>query len=182
MDLSDVLSANLKKLRTERDLSLGQLAEISGVSKVLLSQIEKGESNPTINTLWKIAIGLKVPYTRLIDEQPDNAVLIRKAERKIQVEEGDAFRAYYYFAGNPKRDFEFFHTEMDPHAEKDSPGHAPNTQEFILVGKGVLTLRVNAQEYVLEEGDSIHFDCSLAHTYVNAQDAPLEFTDIIYYS
>ncbi|BDB00642.1 hypothetical protein CBOS2020_07160 [Clostridium botulinum] len=58
MNLNDIISANLKKLRTDRNLSLGQLSELSGVSKVMLSQIEKEESNPTINTIWKIANGL----------------------------------------------------------------------------------------------------------------------------
>ncbi len=67
MNLNDIISANLKKLRTDRNLSLGQLSELSGVSKVMLSQIDKGESNPTINTIWKIANGLQVTYTKLID-------------------------------------------------------------------------------------------------------------------
>lgn len=63
MNINSIIAENLKTLRTERNLSLGQLAELSGISKVMLSQIEKGDTNPTINTLWKIAKGLKVPYT-----------------------------------------------------------------------------------------------------------------------
>jgi transcriptional regulator with XRE-family HTH domain len=55
MEVNTVIAENLKRLRTTRHLSLGKLAELSGVSKVILSQIEKGDSNPTINTLWKIA-------------------------------------------------------------------------------------------------------------------------------
>ena len=66
MNFNDIISANLKKLRTDGNLSLGQLSELSGVSKVMLSQIEKGESNPTINTIWKIANGLQVTYTSYI--------------------------------------------------------------------------------------------------------------------
>ena len=50
---------------------MGKLSELSGVSQVMLSQIEKGESNPTINTLWKIAGGLPVSYTTLLHEQID---------------------------------------------------------------------------------------------------------------
>ena len=61
MELNEIIAENLKRLRTERGLSLGRLAELSGVSKVMLSQVEKGESSPTINTLWKIATGLQVP-------------------------------------------------------------------------------------------------------------------------
>ena len=86
MNLNDVIAVNLKRLRTERNLSLGGLAELSGVSKVMLSQIEKGESNPTINTIWKIAVGLQVSYTRLIDSPLDHAMIIRKEESSRQSE------------------------------------------------------------------------------------------------
>ena len=48
MNLNEIIAVNLKRLRAERGFSLGKLSELSGVSKVMLSQIEKGESNPTI--------------------------------------------------------------------------------------------------------------------------------------
>lgn len=67
MDLGKIIAFNLNKLRTERSLTLGQLAKLSGISKAILSDIEKGGSNPTINTIWKIANGLNVPYTRLME-------------------------------------------------------------------------------------------------------------------
>ncbi|MGC5328390.1 helix-turn-helix domain-containing protein [Brevibacillus sp. SYSU BS000544] len=182
MNLNDVISSNLKKLRNERNLSLGQLSELSGVSKVMLSQIEKGESNPTINTIWKIASGLKVPYTKLIDEAIDQAVVIRKPDTKVQFENNDSFRSYCYYTSNPNRDFEFFTVEMEPNSSRESDGHLPKTQEYLLVIKGELTLKINTQEYVLKEGDSITFDCSFPHSYVNNQDTLLEFIDMIYYS
>jgi transcriptional regulator with XRE-family HTH domain len=50
-----MIAENLKRLRLERNLSLGQLAELFDVSKVMISQIKKGDINPTINTIWKIA-------------------------------------------------------------------------------------------------------------------------------
>ena len=67
MSINTVIAKNLNRLRNERNLSLGQLAELSGVSKVMLSQIEKGDSNPTVNTIWKIASGLNVPYTAILE-------------------------------------------------------------------------------------------------------------------
>ena len=80
MNINQVIADNLKRLRTERNLSLGQLASLSGVSKVMLSQIEKGDTNPTINTIWKIAKGLKVSYTALLEQQKQNTTLIKKSE------------------------------------------------------------------------------------------------------
>lgn len=181
MNVNEIISNNLKKLRLERNLSLGQLAELSGVSKVMLSQIEKGESSPTINTIWKIASGLQVSYTKLIDAPLDNSVVIRKSDSKIQFENKDSFRSYCYYTTNPNRDFELFKLEMEPNSKKVSDGHTTKTQEYILVVGGELTLRHNGQKYVLQAGDSIHFDCSLPHTFINKQDTLLEFIDIIYY-
>ena len=78
MDLGQQIGANLKQLRTERGLTLGQLSSLAGISKAMLSELEKGNANPTINTLWKIANGLKVPYTRLMEGAEPPATLVRR--------------------------------------------------------------------------------------------------------
>ena len=61
MEANRIIAENLRRLRVERNLSLGALSLLCGVSKVMLSQIEKGDTSPTINTIWKIANGFKVP-------------------------------------------------------------------------------------------------------------------------
>ena len=66
-DISQVIAKNLKEIREQRRLSLDRVAELTGVSKSMLGQIERGESNPTIQTVWKMANGLKVSLTALID-------------------------------------------------------------------------------------------------------------------
>lgn len=182
MDLNDIISVNLKKLRMQRNLSLGQLSELSGVSKVMLSQIEKGESNPTINTIWKIATGLQVPYTSLIDSPLDDCIIIHKKDRSKQAENDNSFISYCYYTTNPNRNFELFQVEMKPHSKHDSEGHSARTQEYIVVNQGELTIQLTSGEYTLLEGDSIHFDSSLPHSYSNNQNERLEFTNIIYYS
>lgn len=80
MDISVILAINLKRLRTERNLSLGQLATLSDISKVMLSQIEKGSTNPTINVIWKIANGLKVPYTALLEQDISELKILKKED------------------------------------------------------------------------------------------------------
>lgn len=180
MNLNEILAKNLKRLRTERNLSLGGLAELSGVSKVMLSQIEKGESSPTINTLWKIAAGLQVSYTRLIEEQIEIPLIIRKEESAI-LDEGNGYLVYHYSTANPARDFEFFNSTLAPAGSFTSDGHGVNTHEYLLVTKGEMTLLYCNQEYLLREGDFIHFDCTLPHTYQNRGTSPTEFTNIVYY-
>ncbi len=179
MNLNETIAGNLKRLRTERGLSLGKLAELCGVSKMMLCQIEKGESNPTINTLWKIAGGLQVSYTKLIDEQMDAPRVITKAEGALM--EHDGYRVYYYSTANPARDFEFFYGELDAGAEFTSEGHGMNTHEYLLVNQGELVLRSGGEEYCLHEGDFIHFDCTRPHTYCNRSGRITGFTNIVYY-
>src|SRR5213075_2573730 len=69
-DLAPVVGGNLRRLRTKRGLSLERLAQLSGVSRAMLGQIELGQSAPTINVLWKIAAGLGVTFSALLTAQP----------------------------------------------------------------------------------------------------------------
>lgn len=179
MNLNEIIAMNLKRLRAERGLSLGKLSELSGVSKVMLSQIEKGESSPTINTLWKIASGLQVSYTKLIDEQIEAPLIIRKEESALV--DHDGYRVYHYSTANPARDFEFFNSELDPGCTFTSEGHGVNTHEYVLVTKGEMILLYGGEEYLLREGDFIHFDCTQSHTYLNRGEGMTEFTNIVYY-
>ena len=63
--MNKIVARNVKTLREKSNLSMDQLVRLSGVSKSMLAQIEKGEANPTISTLWKISNGLKVPFDAL---------------------------------------------------------------------------------------------------------------------
>src|SRR6218665_380760 len=65
-DLAPVVGRNLKRLRTERGLSLEKLSQSSGVSRAMLGQVELGQSAPTINVLWKLARALGIPFSALI--------------------------------------------------------------------------------------------------------------------
>ena len=167
MDISQTIAVNLKRLRTERNLSLGQLSELSDISKVMLSQIEKGDTNPTINTLWKIANGLKVPYTALLEQQAHSASVIKKADITAQVAEDGHYRIYCYYPNTPHRNFELFQLEMDTGSSYTSVGHSEKSQEYIMVMEGELTLTVNQKAHVLHANDSISFDASFEHIYAN---------------
>ncbi len=181
MDLGKTIARNLKELRMERNLTLGQLAKESGISKAMLSDIEKGNSNPTINTIWKIANGLKVPYTKLIDETENEPTLVRKSERMMQAGETQAYRVYCYYKTTPVRNFELFYAELDAQSSNVSIGHSEKAQEYIYVIQGKLLLHTERGDYTLEAGDSLVFDSSMDHTYANREDTLLAFIVINYY-
>ena len=84
MEISEIIGENLRRIRLERNLSLGQLSRQCGVSKVMLSQIEKGAGNPSVGTVWKIADALQVPYTSLLEREIDSGTVISPAEIPAQ--------------------------------------------------------------------------------------------------
>lgn len=181
MNLNNVIGDNLKRLRNERNLSLSKLSEICGVSKVMLSQIERGESSPTINTIWKIAKGFNLPYTVLIDKPLDSHLLVRKNEASIQTSADSHYRVYCYYTNNEKRNFELFIVELDGNSSYTSNSHGEKTQEYILINEGSLNLNVDGNSYILNKGDSIVFDSSKVHSYSNLNDNQLNMTIINYY-
>lgn len=181
MNLNNIIAGNLKKLRTERQLSLSKLSEICGVSKVMLGQIERGESNPTINTIWKIASGLKIPYTALIDEPIKTDILIKKEDSIEQESLDNNYRVFCYFKCNTNRNFELFTVELDGNSKYESHSHGEKTQEYIIVYNGELSLKVDETIYTLKVGDSIVFDSSKPHSYSNLNDNMIKMTIINYY-
>lgn len=181
MELGAILAFNLKKLRTERNLTQGQLSKISGISKAMLSDMEKGNSNPTINTIWKIANGLNVPYTRLMEGIEDNANLVRKSEAVEQTGESDNYRIYCYYPSSPVRNFELFYVELDANSSNSTIGHSKKAQEYIYVMSGELVLKTSSDEYTLCAGDSLFFDSSIDHSYINQQNILSTFMVINYY-
>ena len=181
MEIGKIIAINLKELRTERNLTLGQLSKISGISKAMLSDIEKGGSNPTINTIWKIANGLNVPYTKLMEGIEKEATVIRKTDSVMQTGETEHYRVYCYFRSTPVRNFELFYVELDPQSANASIGHSEKAQEYLYIIQGELALHTETGDYTLNAGDSLVFDSSIAHTYVNQQDTLLTFIVINYY-
>ena len=131
MEIGEIIAYNLKKLREEQNLSQGQLAERAGVSKVIISQIEKGDSNPTINTIWKLTSALGLPYTSLLEMEETRAVYVKKKERS-EISEGK-YHIYNYYPKNAERELS---RSMDEEAvgELEEQGMTvtrPDKQQFI---------------------------------------------------
>lgn len=181
MEPGKIIAVNLKKLRKQRNLSLGQLASESGISKTMLSDIEKGNSNPTINTIWKLANGLKVPYTKLIDEADDRTMVVHRKQTVEQTGETESYRVYCYFTTTATRNFELFYCELDSHTSNKSIGHSDRAEEYIYIIQGELILNTENERYTLHEGDSLAFDSSISHTYINERETLVSFIVINYY-
>jgi transcriptional regulator with XRE-family HTH domain len=180
-DMNVVLAKNLKNLRDRHRLSLDKVAELSGVSKTMLGQIERGESNPTINTVWKIANGLKTSFTSLINEPVTDAAVITSGQVQVLVEDNGKCRYYAYFPFDEKRRFEMYTIEMDKGGYLSSEPHREGTEESVTIFEGELTIRVNQEEYTVKKGDAIRFLADRSHSYHNSGHDMVRLSMVIHY-
>ncbi len=181
MEINQIIAENLKRLRNDRSLSLGQLSKLCLVSKVMLSQIEKGDTNPTINTLWKIAKGLKIPYTSLLEQPEHDTSIIRRSDTEDMEAEDGHYRIFCYYNNTPSRNFEMFQIEMEEGCNYISVGHTEKSQEYIMVVEGTLSLTVNDKTYQLRPNDSICFNATAKHIYHNSGNGIMKAVTINFY-
>ncbi|MHB1395139.1 MAG: helix-turn-helix domain-containing protein [Clostridia bacterium] len=180
-NLNEIVARNLRSIREEKKLSLDKVAELTGVSKSMLGQIERGESNPTITTVWKIAKGLKISFTTLINTPQHDTVIIHRSEIEPLIEDNGKYRLYPYFPYEDGRRFEVYSVEIEKGGYLSAEAHAEGTQEFITVFDSELTIRVNDQEFAVKEGDSIRFKADKPHVYHNSGNKLAKVSLVIYY-
>lgn len=180
MDEIKILANNLKRIRAEKGLSLGQLADLCGVSKMLLSQIERANSNPTLTTIWKIAKGLEVPYTTLLEDGGEKASVLHRSSLPYAEEDDGDFRNFTYYGFNEECPFDWFAVEMEPGASREHE-HTAGAKEYVYIEQGNATLKTNDQEIILLEGDSFCFDAACPHRYTNSGTRLLKFITLITY-
>jgi transcriptional regulator with XRE-family HTH domain len=167
-DLAPVVGANLRRLRTRRGLSLERLAQISGVSRAMLGQIELGQSAPTINVLWKIARALEVTFSALISARTQSgALVLRSSESKILTSKDRSFSSRALFPFDEPRRVEFYELRLAGGTVEDADAHPPGTSENLVVTAGTIEIDVAGDTHKLEAGDSILFEADTPHAYRN---------------
>ena len=84
-DVGEVIAANLRRLRTARRMSLATLAARADVAKATLANLEQGRGNPTIETLWSLALGLGVAFSDLLEDQGETTTVVVRAQQGARV-------------------------------------------------------------------------------------------------
>jgi transcriptional regulator with XRE-family HTH domain len=167
-DTAPAVGGNLRRLRVKRGLSLERLARHSGVSRAMLSQIELGQSAPTITTLWKIARSLGVTFSALIARGDDSAPrVLTPGTAKLLTNQDGSFtsRALFPF-GEPRR-AEFYELRLKPRGSEDATPHPPGTTENLVVTAGAVQIQVAGTSHELRAGDAILFVADVPHAYRN---------------
>lgn len=182
MNITEWTAQNIKRLRESRKLTLEGAAKATGVSRSMLAQIEKGETNPTIGVLWKIANGFKVSFTSLV-ECPREATALVRAERITPLQEdGGKYLNYPLFPFEEERQFELYRIVILPGGELQAQPHIAGTEEYVTVFAGRAEITTDGQTFVLCEGDALRFHADTAHSYRNCGEETVQMSMLIYYS
>jgi len=179
--LNLLIAQNLKGLREERKLSLDNVAKLSGVSKSMLGQIERGEVNPTVSTIWKISNGLKISFTQLMSRPEADIEIIDKSEIQPFIEDNGKVRNFPVFPFDSTRRFEMYSLEIDAEGYLNAEAHPQGTQEFITVFSGEVTININSENFVVNTGNSMRFKADAPHVYKNTGNKTCTLSMIIYY-
>jgi transcriptional regulator with XRE-family HTH domain len=181
-ELARRVADSLRRFRSERRLSLDDLSARSGVSRAALSQIEGGRTNPTLAVLWKIAVGLEIPFHDLLGGGSEEAVLVLRAGDSPPLRSADArTESRLLSPGGASTDTEVYELRLVPKAVHRSDPHARGTTETVVVLTGSLRLNVGAAEYDLAPGDSAFFRADVAHSYENRSTRETRCIDVIHY-
>ena len=155
----------------------------TGVSKAMLGQIERGESSPTIATLWKIATGFGVSFSSFVEDLEGNDAdfLHRKADLKQIHKKDDKIRVLPIFSYDENLKFEVFVIELLPGCEHLSPPHQKGVIEHLIVSKGNIEVLVKGLWHPLHEKEGLRFNADKPHGYRNRSSSSAIFHDIIHY-
>ena len=168
MDSMNIIVAkNIKRLREEKKLSMDELVKLSGVSKSMLAQIERGDGNPTISTLWKISNGMKGPFDALTVRPKSPYEIVKTAEIQPLLEDGGKVRNYSLFPDNENRRFAVYYLELEEGSYWESEPHLRGTTEFITIFTGKIEILADGQSFIVEKGESIRFRADTIHSYKN---------------
>lgn len=172
---------NLRKIRNDLGLSLDETSKLTGVSKPMLGQIERGESSPTISTLWKISSGLKISFTSILDDSSSELVLVKKEDVEVIQEENNHMRLFPIFPFDLKSGMDVFIIELDVNCEHTSATHKNVLEEIVMVTEGSLELTIENKSFILEKNHSLKFDGTLKHSYKNCGNKKTVFYNIDIY-
>ena len=174
----------IRALREAMGLSLRDLAERSGVSAPMLSQVERGETSPTLHVASRIAAGLELRLSQLLRlDESGTVTIVRAGERRRSGSDRQGHRVEVLTAPMPGQRAELSRHLLAAGTRTGGPGdppmHEPGSRETTVVIAGTLALVVDGTRHELREGDSVTFDADLPHHFENDGEEPTRFIAVI---
>lgn len=161
----NLLPARLKAARRDQGLSLDAVAKLSGVSRSMVSQIERGESSPTIATLWNLTRALQVDFAGLLDGEPtgDRIELLREDEFPVIGNRGAGCLIRILSPPEDAGKYELYDLRFAAEGELASQPHRTGAREQLSVISGILEIRSGAALVRAEAGDTARYAADVAH-------------------
>lgn len=180
-ELGRRVAVNLRQKRKTRGMSLDDLARSSGVSRAALSQVETCKTNPTVGLLWKIAVGLGLPFADLIGEPKSGIQVLRRGESQVLRSLDGKLESRPLTPAGASPLVELYELRLNARATHASEAHAPGTYEFLVVLSGTLRLHVDTETHDLLAGDSVSFPADRPHSYENPGSSEGRYHNVILY-
>lgn len=180
-ELGRRVADNLRARRKARGMSLDDLAQASGVSRAALSQIETHKSNPTVGLLWKIAVGLGVPFADLIGAAKAEVAILRRTDGQVLRSLDGKLESRPLAPAGSSPNIELYELRLAARSTHLSDPHAPGTHELLVVLSGSLRMHLGTESYDLAAGDSIAFPADAPHAYENPGGSEARYHNAIIY-
>ena len=171
----------VRAMRREQDLTLDDLAGRSGVSRAMISKLERGEKNPTLVVAAKVAEGLGVSLSQLLGTEDKREVILVPRERRMAMRDPETgFERQLLSPSFGGRGIEFVRNIVpEGSTSGEFPPHRRGVTEYVVVERGRLRAVIGGDEHLLEEGDALYFEADVPHRFVNAGDAECSYYLVI---
>ena len=181
-ELARRVADSLRKHRADRRMSLDQLAVSSGVSRAALSQIEGARTNPTLGLMWKVAVGLGIPFQALLGEGDASQSRLLRSGDAIPLRSTDGRMESRLLSPSGSGDrVEIYELRFLPKGFHRSEPHAPGATETVVLLTGALRVVAGEETHDLSAGDTLYFLANVPHSYENRSSRESRCIDIIAY-
>ena len=178
--MNQIVAGNIRRLRKEKKLTMEELAKLSGVSKSMLAQIERGDGNPTISTLWKISNGMKVPFDALTVRPEVTYEIVKTAEVQPILEDDGKVRNYSIFPDDENRRFAVYYLELDPDSYWSPNLIFVERRNLSRCFQEQLKYKADGKQFQVSEGENIRFKGDTEHSYRNSGEETAVLHMILY--
>ncbi|WP_405733137.1 XRE family transcriptional regulator [Streptomyces sp. NBC_00028] len=159
------IAASLRRERTRTGLSLSELAKRAGIAKSTLSQLEAGGGNPSVETLWALAVALGVPFSTLVEPPAPSVQVIRAGQGPAVASEQADYVGRLLSSSPPGARRDIYHISAEPGAARASEPHIPGTYEHLIVSTGKVRAGPAGEEVELAPGDYMAYRGDVPHSY-----------------
>lgn len=168
-DVPLIVGSNLRRLRKAQGLSLERLAELSGVSRAMLGQIETAKSVPTVSLLWRVADALGVPVTTLVaTEREPTAVVLSRVGASVLVASDGRYSSRSLLPAGRQLSTSFAELQIAPGHREMCPAAPIGTRHSLVVARGRLLVAIGSEAPIgLDEGDAVAFEASSPYAIEN---------------